>query len=198
LKYATSENFLGRPVAGYNPGAKNLCLLAPNAAHALCQVQSYLNNEHQLGLIIYDAYRPLRAVKDFYQWIREPATENELARKAIHYPHITKAELPELGYIADDVSRHCFAGTVDLSLVRLSDHNELNMGAVFDYFDSLSHDDVGADLIGEEAFQNRQLLKHAMEKFGFNIYQYEYWHFDYREQEINQPLDIVIDRSFFK
>ena len=79
LAYATDENFIGRVINGYSPDATDVCLLTPKAAHALCQAQNELNEKHQLGLLIYDAYRPHRAVKDFAQWIQQPPTAETIS-----------------------------------------------------------------------------------------------------------------------
>ncbi len=191
LKYATEDNFIGKPLPGYDPSAKHLCLLMPKAAQALCEVQTHLN-EQRLGLLVFDAYRPLRTVKYFTQWFHEPTTETELQRKALHYPILQKTDLPKLGYVAADVSRHCYGFAVDLTLIQLHDHSELNMGAIFDYFDPLSHTNVTAKQIGEEALENRHYLSKVMQQFGFLPYEEEFWHFDYHEHESDTPFDIPI------
>lgn len=64
LAYAGYENFIGRVIDGYSEDADDVCLLTKEAASALCDVQRELN-QSGLGLYIFDAYRPLRAVKDF-------------------------------------------------------------------------------------------------------------------------------------
>jgi D-alanyl-D-alanine dipeptidase len=77
-------------------------------AIALCKLQSYLL-KNNLGLIIYDAYRPLRAVKHFARWFAEPISQPiEIEQKKIHYPYIDKHELDKLGYVAGETSRHNF------------------------------------------------------------------------------------------
>jgi D-alanyl-D-alanine dipeptidase len=109
LAYATKENFIGRVIDGYHPEHKNICLMTPKAAGALCEVQNHLLHQHQIGLLIFDAYRPLHAVKDFANWFEQPITDDyELQRKAIHYPHHEKNQLADLGYIAKNISQHCF------------------------------------------------------------------------------------------
>src|SRR5437868_7563156 len=81
LAYATKENFLGRSVKGYHAEISDFCLLTSKAANALCEVQNFLNQKN-LGLFIFDSYRPLRAVKDFAEWMQEPTpNEYELERK---------------------------------------------------------------------------------------------------------------------
>src|SRR3989344_6642439 len=183
LAYATEENFVGRLIDGYSPETDELCLMTPRSAAALCQVQNYLNKK-QLGLYIFDAYRPLRAVKDFVKWFYEPiCREIEIERKKLHYPHIEKVDLGRLGYIAAEVSKHNFGHTVDLTLIHLKTKQFLDMGTCFDYFDELSHITATPDELGEEAYNNRNKLSEAMQKFGFMPYEKEYWHFNYHVQE---------------
>ena len=88
LAYAGHENFIGRVIDGYFADAVDVCLLARHAAHALCTVQSDLSRTG-LGLYIFDAYRPLRAVKDFAKWYVAPVSSLfEHQRQMIHYPHL--------------------------------------------------------------------------------------------------------------
>ncbi len=190
LAYATPDNFLGRIVEGYHEHIKNICLMAPKAAHALCVVQNSLN-EKNLGLFIFDGYRPLRAVKDFGKWMRQPVeSKYELTRKEIHYPHVEKNQLADLGYVADEVSNHCFGDTVDLTLIELYSKKFLDMGACFDYFDEASHTTACAKTIGESAYKNRKILSQAMQDADYQPYEKEYWHFTYCEREISDPLDV--------
>jgi D-alanyl-D-alanine dipeptidase len=192
LAYATSENFLGRRVQGYHINAASLCLLAPKAAAALCQAQNQLNQQN-LGLFVFDSYRPLSAVKDFGIWMQQPVKDDyELARKAIHYPHIEKNQLAELGYVCDKVSNHCFGDTIDLSLIDLNTQQLLDMGACFDYFDEISHTTAPPEIIGKAAFANRQILANAMQQAGFIPYEKEYWHFTFAERECAEPMDFEI------
>ena len=65
LRYAGSENFLGRPVTGYEAPR---CLLTVQAAEALGKAQDLAEGEG-LGLLVYDCYRPQRAVDDFVAWV---------------------------------------------------------------------------------------------------------------------------------
>jgi zinc D-Ala-D-Ala dipeptidase len=195
LAYATSENFIGRPIVGYTPGVTDLALMTKDAAESLCQVQNELVENHQVSLLIYDSYRPARAVADFVQWSRQAvAGDFELARKALHYPHIEKRKMFELGYVSEN-SQHCYGHTVDLVLTDIAG-NELDHGACFDFMDVLSHLDVTATQIGEPALLNRVILAEAMQKFGFLTYPFEYWHFNFGNKLINEPMDFVIDAGF--
>jgi D-alanyl-D-alanine dipeptidase len=90
LAYVGPENFVGRIIDGYSENADDVCLLSTQAASALCDVQNELNQSH-LGLYIFDAYRPLRAVKDFARWYHAPVeNEYERVRQQVHYPHLFK------------------------------------------------------------------------------------------------------------
>lgn len=195
LAYATSNNLVGRILAGYHANATDICLLTPNAAQALCSVQNHLIETHRLGLFVYDAYRPKRAVQDFFQWASTLSNApSEQIQKNKYFPNITKDQLFPLGYIAED-SNHCYGNTIDLVLIDLHSNTLLEMGAIFDFMDTLSHWTATAQQIGTHPYQNRQKLLLAMEKFGFESYEKEFWHFSHggsAGKEIHQPLDIEI------
>lgn len=195
LKYATRENFVGRPINGYEPDLTDFALMTPKAAEQLCHVQNHLNQQYGCGLIIYDSYRPKRAVQDFLQWIKQkPVSEYELERKAKHYPRIEKSQLFELGYLVED-SGHCYGNTVDNFLVDINTGEILDMGARYDYMDKLSCISTSSQEIGELAYKNRMTLVEAMQKFGFHAYEEEFWHFSHggkEGREVSQPIDIEI------
>lgn len=192
LKYATRENFVGRVITGYARDARDVCLLTRMPAEMLCKAQDYLLENYNYSLLILDAYRPLRAVKDWAAWFKlPPADDYELVRKQIHYPHLEKKQLVEFGYIADVVSKHCFGAAVDLVLVD-SAGTEIDMGACFDFFDELAHPTATAEQIGEAAVKHRQILAEAMQRYGFHPYEKEYWHFDHEKIEAHEPMDIAI------
>src|ERR1700750_240349 len=83
IRYAGSHNFVGRPIKGYRAAE---CILSERAAAALKTVQEMLA-EKKLSLIVWDCYRPKRAVDDFLQWSKDP-THAEM--KAEFYPRIDK------------------------------------------------------------------------------------------------------------
>ena len=195
LMYALNENFVGRSIDGYEPAVTNIALMTIKAAEKLCEVQNYLIQHHGYGLLIYDAYRPKRAVRDFLSWSKlPPANAFELERKAVHYPAIDKSQLFASGYLLED-SGHCYGNTVDLVLIDTRDGQVLEMGACFDYMDKLSHVAAASAQISITACENRQLLATAMQKFDFHPYQEEFWHFSHggkAGREVDAPLDIVI------
>lgn len=196
LAYASNENFMGRIVEGYAKDANDICLLTQEAAHALCKVQNDLIPQG-LSLFIFDAYRPLRAVRDFVKWFHEPhMNAYELERKAIHFPHLNKTELAPRGYIADVVSQHNFGHTVDLSLFSIADRKHLDMGACFDFFDELSHSTATAEQIGQLALTNRLTLKEVMQKHQFLPHRYEFWHFNFFKAVTDEPMDLPITKKY--
>src|SRR5438309_4505362 len=109
IRYAGSHNFVGRPIKGYLAAE---CILSISAADALARVQKKLA-EKKLALIVWDCYRPKRAVADFFAWSRDSARAE---MKAEFYPRTDKASLFALGYIAIR-SAHSRGSTVDLGLV---------------------------------------------------------------------------------
>lgn len=165
LRYATANNFVGAPVDGYE---RPRCLLSEPAARALAAVQADLAADG-LGLVVFDCYRPQRAVDHFVRWSREPADPAVAAR---HHPRVSKEALFHAGYIAAR-SGHSRASTVDVGLVRGA--VPLDFGTPFDFFDPLSHADA-TELSGA-ARANRARLRAAMERRGFRPYPAEWWHF---------------------
>ena len=109
IRYAGSHNFVGRPVRGYLAAE---CILSEPAANALETVQRMLADK-KLSLIVWDCYRPKRAVDDFVQWSKDPSRSE---MKAEFYPRTDKAKLFALGYLARR-SAHSRGSTVDLGIV---------------------------------------------------------------------------------
>ncbi|WP_247121172.1 M15 family metallopeptidase [Kordiimonas marina] len=169
-RYAGRENFMGRPVAGYHA---NKAFLAKPAAEALQAVQAALAREG-LGLKVFDAYRPQRAVDDFMAWC---ADAGDTVRKADYYPDVDKGQLVAKGYIAEK-SGHSRGSTVDLTLVK--DGVELDMGSGFDFFGPVSH--YAAEGLTDAQKANRKLLRDVMARHGFEPYAPEWWHFTLRHE----------------
>ena len=166
-RYFGAENFLGRPVKGYQA---NRVVLSREAADALALVQKDLE-AFGLGLLIFDAYRPTMAVEHFVEWARDLA---DTLRKADYYPEIAKKDLFKRGYIASK-SGHSRGSTVDLTLRELRTGQVLDMGGSFDLFSPISHID-NTDLPAQ-ALANRALLHYLMKKHGFRSLAEEWWHF---------------------
>ncbi len=167
MRYAGSHNFVGRPIDGYQHAR---CLLTAPAADALVGVQRDLAAKG-LGLKVFDCYRPARAVAHFMRWARDA---NDTATKKEFYPRMDKRDLFREGYIATR-SGHSRGSTVDLTLVRRSDGNELDMGTTFDFLDERSWTDDAT--VSAEQRANRMTLAQAMRRHNFRPYDMEWWHF---------------------
>ena len=182
LKYYSSENFTGQLVEGYH---SNTAILTNEAASALSNAQDDFN---KLGysLILYDAYRPQRAVDFFVQWSKNL---NDTINKRIYYPNIKKSELFELGYIAYK-SGHSRGSTVDVSLIEISTNKVLDMGTIFDYFGVESH--TFFDDISEKQKSNRLILYEIMSNNGFKNYSKEWWHFTLENEPYKKYFDFLV------
>lgn len=167
IRYYGSDNFVGRPIAGYQAPA---AILTNDAARALAHVGEDLAGQGY-GLKIFDAYRPQRAVDDFIRWADNA---NDSRMKEAYYPQVNKADLFKQGYIARK-SGHSRGSTVDLTLVNEKTGAELDMGSHFDYLDPISAHD--SPLITSQQTINREVLRKAMEKHGFKSYAREWWHY---------------------
>lgn len=172
MRYYGSNNFIGRPINGYSMPR---LILTKEAAEALKRVQDGLSRLG-FGLMIYDAYRPQRAVDDFVEWAKNG--EDTLMKEKF-YPNIDKKDLFKLGYIAEK-SGHSRGSTVDLTIVSITTGKILNMGSEYDLFDERSHTDY--QFITKNQHALRLLLKRRMEKEGFKSYEKEWWHFTLKDE----------------
>lgn len=186
IRYAGSFNFTGAVVPGYDAAE---CILTSTAAEALRAVDAELKAEG-LGLIVWDCYRPARAVAAFVAWTHNgPDT-----MKPVFYPNEQRTTLVAHDYIAEH-SGHSGGSVVDIGLAPRGyippGHGAAtpctapgndglpDMGTAFDCFDPRSA--IDAD-VGPEATANRARLREAMERNGFAPYRAEWWHFRLVEQ----------------
>jgi len=172
ISYATDNNFIGRPLDGYQ---SHRCVLPKPLALALANAQKDAKKQ-DLSLKIYEAYRPVRAVEDILLWSKDPSDQK---MKAQYYPNIDKEKVFDLGYVLLR-SAHCRGAAVDVTLVPLSSKKPLEMGTRFDAFDEHSHTENPN--ISEEAKKNRVLLCSIMHKHGFLNYPSEWWHFNFKDE----------------
>ena len=167
IRYATTHNFVGEVVAGYE---EPVGLITKEAAAALKDVNDELK-EKGYKLKIYDAYRPQQAVDFFLEWSKDA---NDTKMKDEFYPEINKSDLYSQGYVAKS-SGHSRGSTVDLTLYDIKADKDVDMGGTFDYFGEKSHYDYAG--ITEEQKANRKFLKDVMTAHGFKPYSGEWWHF---------------------
>jgi len=205
LRYATNENFVGKPVDGYK---KSLAIMTRQAAEALKKVQERVKKDGY-SLVVYDAYRPQQAVDHFVRWSEDV---NDQLKKTQYYPRVNKADVFDLGYVAKR-SGHSRGSTIDLSLIKdgkslheikernrklldgytikILDDGTIDMGSSFDLFDTSSH--YENNLIKDKFKKLRTYLKNVMEEFGFKNYADEWWHFTLKDE----PFPTDKDESYF-
>lgn len=207
IRYAGADNFTGAPVPGYDAAR---CLLRRPVAEALARVAEDLAaRDPPLALIVYDCYRPERAVAAFAAWTRDASPGDKS-----YFPRLAKRDLFRSGYIAAR-SGHSRGIAVDLTLAlvrepgeeaptspsatpapctadksaRTSDHG-VDMGTGFDCFDERSHFGHG-DLTAEQT-RWRRVLAAAMAHRGFKGYAREWWHFSYPAADDGRSLDVPV------
>jgi D-alanyl-D-alanine dipeptidase len=210
MRYATANTITGHPLPGYGAGE---CILRREVAEALKRVQAELAHEN-LGLKVYDCYRPTRAVRGMAAWAQNnkpDGDDSEATRR--YYPALKKDRLFALGYIAAQ-SQHSTGTTVDLTLIKLpgaaaqpfdpaarygpctgpaakrAPDNSIDMGTGFDCFDTKSY---GANTsIAPEQRRWRGVLNTAMRKHGFANYFREWWHYSFTGSEEPRAYDFAI------
>lgn len=203
-RYSTPENFMGVVVDGYK---KQTVVVLKEVALALKQAQIELKKDGYC-MVVYDAYRPQQAVDHFMRWIEQPDEKH----KADYYPRVDKSIMVSSGYIIKR-SGHSRGSRVDLTIIKdgkiphalvhkkrkLSDGFEImylddgtvDMGSSFDLFDQASWTE--STLVPPAAQERRRYLKSVLEKYGFEGYDKEWWHFSY----INEPYSAKLESSYF-
>jgi len=171
IRYATERNFMGVPF--YDTA---LALLQRPAAEAVARAHARLLAEG-FGLLIHDAYRPWYVTRMFWD-----ATPDSLRR-----------------FVADPAqgSRHNRGAAVDLSLYETATGRPVTMPSGYDEFTDRAYPDYPG---GTDAQRRRRaLLRATLEAEGFTVYQYEWWHFDFRGWErypvLNVPLRAAASRE---
>ena len=165
IRYATADNFLSTPV--YREAR---AFLQRPAAEALARAHRSLAGTGH-GLLIHDAYRPWWVTKLF--WEATPVDKR--------------------AFVADPAqgSRHNRGCAVDLTLFRLSDGRAVEMPSLYDEMSERA----GPGYSGgpPEPRRRRDLLRSAMERQGFTVYESEWWHFDYRDWRDYPILNLSFD-----
>ena len=162
LRYASDNNFTKKRMYPKNTSHSFLRLAAVSA---LANVQKELNGIGY-GLKIFDAYRPYSVTEKFWELIHDDR------------------------YVADPSkgSGHNRGIAVDLTIIDLHTQKELKMPTGFDNFTDSAHHDFTA--LPEEALKNRKLLKETMEKYGFEAFSTEWWHYSLPHPEKYEVLDL--------
>jgi CubicO group peptidase (beta-lactamase class C family)/D-alanyl-D-alanine dipeptidase len=165
IRYASTNNFLSTPVY-----SQARAFLQRPAAEALLRAHQKLK-PMGFGLLIHDAYRPWYVTKLFWD-----ATPDD---KKI--------------FVADPSqgSRHNRGCAVDLSLYDLATGKPVEMVGVYDEMSERSFPGYP----GGTSLQrwHREVLRHAMEDEGFDVYEFEWWHFDYQDWRAYPILNIAFE-----
>ena len=206
MRYAGAHNFIGRRVDGYDAAE---CILTRQAAQGLVRVQAELA-PRGYSLIVWDCYRPARAVRDFANWSRLP---NEARMKMEFFPNTDKANFFQQGYLATR-SAHSRGSTVDLGIVPSSlkeipkfdmaaplkpctapkgqrfEDGTIDLGTEHDCLDPQAS--TISPNISKEAQANRLMLRDAMQRAGFKPYSKEWWHFELVEEPFQHAFDFPV------
>lgn len=211
------DNFTGRPVEGYEAPRM---IATIEAAEALKKANDLLKSQGYM-LVVYDAYRPQRAVGAFMRWSQEPEDQTNMRK---YYPTLDKKSFFKLGYVAA-TSPHSRGSTLSVTLIQADtplkapevmehrlangkripylDDNTLDMGSSFDLFHEASYHD--SPLIGAEQTGLRNMLRQVMKKCGFVANKLEWWSYTlkkepYKDQYFNfvdlprKPVDVDFER----
>ena len=167
LRYATDNNFLGKPL--YPPSAR--AYLQRPAAEALARAHKKLA-ARGYGLLLHDAYRPWHVTKMF--WEATPAHQKLFVAD------------PSKG------SRHNRGCAIDLTLYDRATGKPVEMVSGYDEFS----DRAFPDYPGGTSLQrrHRDLLRRAMEDEGFTVFEAEWWHFDHKEWRNYPILNLPFER----
>jgi D-alanyl-D-alanine dipeptidase len=167
LRYATRNNFTGKTL--YKSGRQTY--LRRPVATALARVHAALATQN-LGLKIYDAYRPFRVTKKMWELIGDER------------------------YVANPAkgSGHNRGTSVDVTIIQLSTGKELDMGTGFDAFNDTAHH--GFAHLPPEVLRNRSILRAAMEAHGFTALETEWWHYSWFQAQQFDPLDLTFQELY--
>lgn len=165
LRYAGINNFMHRRMY---PKKTNATFLRLPAAFALKKIQEELSTKGY-GLKIFDAYRPYSVTEKFWELVKDER------------------------YVANPAkgSGHNRGIAVDLTIIELATRKELDMGTGFDNFSDTAHHAFTA--LAATVLQNRKLLKETMTKYGFAIFETEWWHYFWPDVQRYEILDLKFE-----
>lgn len=162
LKYATTDNFLGKRL--YPVAMDAYC--EPGLAERLVAAQRDLKSfDNRLSLVVLDAARPVSVQREMFEHVR--GTERE-------------------EYIANPYGEfgggfHNFGMAIDVAIVDES-KKMLDFGTEYDSFNETAHSDANAEMVKSgklsiAAYKNRTLLYYVMGKNDMLPLCNEWWHF---------------------
>ena len=163
LKYATTDNFMGKDVYGCLTHA----YLQKETIVKLKKAQELLEKAHPgYHLLIYDAARPLSKQWELWNTLTQYTPEKRRT------------------YVADpkEHSIHNYGSAIDLTVAD-EKGKPLEMGTKYDFFGEMAYPKEEARLLkagklNSKAIDNRLILRRAMTQAGFTSIEYEWWHFN--------------------
>ncbi len=166
IRYATKNNFLGRPV--YKEAK---AFLQEEVAEELVKINNSFKKDGY-GILVFDGYRPWSITKIF--WDETPIEKRKFVAD------------PKKGSIHN---RGC---AVDLSLYDLKTGKEIKMPCEYDEFSERAYPSYSGGT--KEESKMRDYLIHKMqESMLFSVHSNEWWHFDYRNCDKYPILDLSFD-----
>lgn len=169
IRYASTNNFTG---AIFYKQAR--AFMQRPAAEAVVRANARLK-KRGLGLLVHDAYRPWHVTKMFWD--------------------ATPDELKDFVANPDSGSRHNRGCAVDITLYDRKSGEPIQMVAGYDEFSPRSFPQYPGGTSRQR--WHRELLRRTMEAEGFTVYEYEWWHFDFKDWKkyriSNMPFE-EIDR----
>ena len=153
IRYASTNNFLGRP---FYQQAR--AFLQRPAAEALVRAHKRLEKDGY-GILVHDGYRPWSVTKAF--WDATPANKKD--------------------FVADPAkgSRHNRGCAADITLYDRRTGRVVEMTSGYDEMTERAYPDYQGGTAEQRRL--RDLLRAAMEAEGYMVFEYEWWHFDYKD-----------------
>ena len=153
IRYASTNNFTG---SVFYKQAK--AFMQRPAAEAVARANQRLK-ARGLGLLVHDAYRPWHVTKMFWD--------------------ATPSEFKDFVANPANGSRHNRGCAVDITLYDLASGDPIQMVAGYDEFSSRSFPMYPGGTSRQRWY--RELLRNVMEAEGFTVYEFEWWHFDFKD-----------------
>ena len=163
IRYAGSNNFLGKPVY-----KESRAFLQRPAAESLLAAHRELR-QHGYGLMIHDGYRPWTITKLF--WDMTSGVQREFVAD------------PKSG------SKHNRGCAVDLTMYDLKTGRAVEMPSGYDEMTPRAYPDYKGGTAEQTA--RRDLLRTVMESHDFTVEPNEWWHFNYKDWKEYPLLDIA-------
>jgi D-alanyl-D-alanine dipeptidase len=163
LKYATTDNFMGRDVYG----GLTRCFLVDDATRMLGVALTELQRGHPgWSFVMYDCARPRKVQLVMWDIVKGTPQQGYVAN-----PHTPPGSIHNTG---------C---AVDLSVWDTAAKAAVDMGTPYDFFGAKAHPAKEVELwkkgqLTGLQWANRLALREAMLRAGFRPLGHEWWHFD--------------------